>query len=225
MAWRSHGSTNEKMVDALHRNGILKSDRVKQAMKSVDRGHYAPAEPYQDRPQSIGHGVTISAPHMHANACEAVVDLLRPGAKVLDVGSGSGYLTHVLAELVKPEGTVVGIEHIQPLVDLAKKNTAKSDEGRELLANGSISYVKADGRKGWTGKGGEEGYDVIHVGAAAVGFHQELIDQLKRPGRLFIPVGEHDQFIYVVDKKEDGSVEKKRLYGVRYVPLTDAPPE
>jgi protein-L-isoaspartate(D-aspartate) O-methyltransferase len=136
-----------------------------------------------DNPQSIGYGVTISAPHMHAKACEAVVDLLKPGAKVLDVGSGSGYLTHVLAELVKPGGTVVGVEHIQPLVDLAQQNTAKSAEGRELLANGSVTYVRADGRKGWTGKGGEEGYDVIHVGAAAVGFHQELIDQLKRPGR------------------------------------------
>lgn len=120
---------------------------------------------------------------MHAKACEGVLDLLRPGANVLDVGSGSGYLTHVLAELVKPEGTVVGVEHIQPLVDLAQKNTAKSVEGRELLSNGSIMYVKADGRKGWTGKGGEVGYDVIHVGAAAVGFHQELIDQLKKPGR------------------------------------------
>lgn len=123
---------------------------------------------------------------MHANACESVLDFLQPGAKVLDVGSGSGYLTHVLAELVKPGGTVVGVEHIQVLVDLAKKNTDKSSEGRQLLANGSITYVKADGRKGWTGKGGEKGYDVIHVGAAAVGFHQDLIDQLKRPGRYVV---------------------------------------
>lgn len=120
---------------------------------------------------------------MHAHACEAVIEFLRPGAQVLDVGSGSGYLTHVLAELVQPGGTVVGVEHIQPLVDLAQKNTAKSAAGRELLTNGGITYVKGDGRKGWTGKGGEVGYDVIHVGAAAVGFHQELIDQLKRPGR------------------------------------------
>ena len=123
---------------------------------------------------------------MHANACESVLDFLQPGAKVLDVGSGSGYLTHVLAELVKPGGTVVGVEHIQPLVDLAQKNTEKSSGGRQLLANGGITYVKADGRKGWTGKGGEKGYDVIHVGAAAVGFHQDLIDQLKRPGRYVV---------------------------------------
>lgn len=120
---------------------------------------------------------------MHANACESLLDYLKPGAKVLDIGSGSGYLTHVLAELVKPGGTVVGVEHIQALADLGRKNVEKSAEGRELLLNGGITFVKADGRKGWTGKGGEEGYDVIHVGAAAVSFHQELIDQLKSPGR------------------------------------------
>lgn len=213
----------------------------------VDRAHYAPAAPYQDSPQPIGYSATISAPHMHANAAESLLDFLRPGAKVLDVGSGSGYLTHVLAELVKPGGTVVGIEHIQPLVDLATKNTRKSAEGRELMDNLGITYVKGDGRKGWTGKGGEEGYDAIHVGAAAVGFHQELIDQLKAPGRsvlylpcgsgkaqrvlthsvrLFMPVEEnYMQHIYVIDKKKDGTVEKKKLYGVQYVPLTDAPPE
>ena len=234
--------------------------------------------PYQDSPQSIGHSATISAPHMHASACESLLDYLKPGAKVLDVGSGSGYLTHVLAELVKPGGTVVGIEHIQPLVDLANKNTAKSEEGRGLLDSGGIVYVKADGRKGWTGEGGKEGYDAIHVGAAAAGFHQELIDQLKAPGRLvspspqlseplplmrppsllmdnrnweqvlvlletskmfppvlssglltsffrlFIPVEEnYMQHIYVIDKEKDGSVVKKKQYGVQYVPLTDAP--
>ena len=146
----------------------------------VDRAHYAPHAPYQDSPQSIGHRATISAPHMHAAACESLLPFLKPGSKVLDVGSGSGYLTHVLAELVKPGGVVVGIEHIQPLVDIGTTNTRKSAEGRELMENGGIKYVKADGRLGWA-----EGapYDAIHVGAAAAEFHQTLIDQLKAPGR------------------------------------------
>ena len=99
---------------------------------------------------------------------------------MLDVGSGSGYLTHVLAELVKPGGTVVGIEHIQPLVDIGTVNTKKSQEGRELMDNGGIKYVKADGRLGWPENGP---YDAIHVGAAASDFHQPLIDQLNTPGR------------------------------------------
>ena len=117
---------------------------------------------------------------MHAAACESLLPFLQPGARVLDVGSGSGYLTHVLAELVRPGGTVVGVEHLQPLVDLGTKNTRSSPEGSELLVNGGIKYVKADGRLGHP-----EGapYDAIHVGAAAAGFHQPLIDQLKAPGR------------------------------------------
>ncbi|GAB7352093.1 hypothetical protein MBLNU459_g2593t1 [Dothideomycetes sp. NU459] len=226
MAWRCSGSTNEELIQNMYRNGLIKSDRVKEAMLGVDRAHYSPAKPYQDSPQRIGHAATISAPHMHASACESLLPFLSPGARVLDVGSGSGYLTHVLAELVKPGGTVVGVEHIQALVDLGKGNTEKSKEGKELLQGGGIVYVKADGRKGWTGKGGEEGYDAIHVGAAAAGFHQELVDQLKAPGRLFIPVEEnYMQHIYVIDKKEDGTVERKKLYGVQYVPLTDAPRE
>lgn len=160
---------------------------------------------------------------------------------MLDVGSGSGYLTHVLAELVKPGGTVVGIEHIQPLVDMGATNTQKSREGRELMETGGIKYVKGDGREGWAENAP---YDAIHVGAAAAGFHQKLIDQLKAPGRyvlrlpdqrhatltlssrLFIPVEENElQHIYVIDKASDGTVIKKKDMGVRYVPLTDAPNE
>ena len=187
----------------------------------VDRAHYAPRSAYEDSPQPIGHEATISAPHMHASACSSLLPFLHSSARVLDIGSGSGYLTHVLAELVKPNGTVIGIEHIQPLVDLANGNMEKSEEGRGLLQSGHAKFIKADGRKGWP-----EGapYDAIHVGAAAVELHQALTDQLKAPGRLFIPVQDGwEQFIFVVDKKEDGTVEKKKLYGVRYVPLTDAP--
>lgn len=117
---------------------------------------------------------------MHAAAAESLLPYLKPGARVLDVGSGSGYLTHVLAELVKPGGTVVGIEHIQPLVDMGATNTQKSREGRELMEAGGIKYVKGDGREGWAK---DAPYDAIHVGAAAAGFHQKLIDQLKAPGR------------------------------------------
>ncbi|KAK5172949.1 uncharacterized protein LTR77_003071 [Saxophila tyrrhenica] len=221
MAWRSSGASNEALIENLSRHGLIPSDRVKKAMLGVDRAHYAPAAPYQDSPQSIGHRATISAPHMHASACESLLPYLKPGSRVLDIGSGSGYLTHVMAELVKPGGTVVGVEHIQPLVDIGTNNTRKSGEGRELMDNGGIKYVKADGRLGYP-QGAP--YDAIHVGAAASDFHQALIDQLKAPGRLFIPVEEaYMQHIYVIDKKEDGSVERKKEYGVQYVPLTDAP--
>lgn len=189
----------------------------------VDRAHYAPTHAYEDSPQPIGHRATISAPHMHASACESLLPRLTPGARVLDIGSGSGYLTAVLANLVGPSGTVVGIDHIQPLVDMATNNMAKSEEGRRMLESGRVKFVKGDGRKGWRE---EAPYDAIHVGAAAAEHHQELSEQLKAPGRIFVPVEEDGvQHIYVLDKREDGSVDKEKLYGVRYVPLTDAPPE
>ncbi|EMF08751.1 protein-L-isoaspartate O-methyltransferase [Sphaerulina musiva SO2202] len=221
MAWRSSGLTNTDLITNLSRNHLITSSRVRSAMLRVDRAHYSPISPYEDSPQRIGFHATISAPHMHANAAEALLEFLRPGNRVLDVGSGSGYLTHVLGELGK--GKVVGVEHIQALVDLSRENTGKSAEGRELMEKGILQYVRGDGRLGWEA---EAPYDAIHVGAAAAGHQQRLIDQLKSPGRLFIPVEEEGlQHVYVVDKDAEGRVTKKREYGVRYVPLTDAPVE
>ncbi|KAI9791038.1 MAG: hypothetical protein M1835_000582 [Candelina submexicana] len=221
MAWRSSGSSNAALINNLSSNGLITSQRVKDAMLGVDRAHYSPSAAYQDSPQSIGFSATISAPHMHAAASESLLPFLTPNSKVLDIGSGSGYLTHVLANLVAPTGTVVGIDHIQGLVDLANSNMGKSADGREMLEKGRVRFVKTDGRLGFK-EGGP--YDAIHVGAAAGEMHQTLIDQLKAPGRLFIPVQENFmQYIWVIDKKEDGSVEKKKSFGVQYVPLTDAP--
>lgn len=145
--------------------------------------------PYQDSPQPIGHSATISAPHMHAAAIEHVLPYLLPSTsssapRVLDIGSGSGYLTHVLAELVGDSGgVVVGLEHIDALRELGETNMAKSVEGRELLRSGKVRFVLGDGRKGWTGEGaGEQGWDVVHVGASAVKVHDELLEQIKAPG-------------------------------------------
>ncbi|KAF2827367.1 protein-L-isoaspartate O-methyltransferase [Ophiobolus disseminans] len=221
MAWRSSGSSNAALINNLKQNGLIESGRVKDAMMKVDRAHFAPSSPYDDSPQPIGHAATISAPHMHASACESLLTYLQPGSKVLDIGSGSGYLTAVLANLVGPSGSVIGIDHIQPLVDMGNANMAKSEEGRRMLDSGQVRFVTGDGRKGW-----KEGapYDAIHVGAAAARHHEELTEQLKAPGRLFVPVEEGRlQHIYVIEKSEDGSVERRKLFGVQYVPLTDAP--
>lgn len=279
MAWRSSGTSNASLVENMWKNKLLTSPIVKSAFLKVDRAHYAPRSPYEDHPQSIGHGATISAPHMHANAVESLLEYILPvgsalkdgegrgltetgddtskelkalaveGVKgrprrILDIGSGSGYLTHVLAELAGEEGVVVGVEHIQELRDLGERNMSKSPEGQSLLSSGRVRFRVGDGRKGWTepspgasrppvggsasapaqDQGGEGGWDAIHVGAAAVELHQHLVDQLRSPGRMFIPVGgRDDQYIWTVDKDSDGNVKKKKSYGVRYVPLADAP--
>lgn len=265
MAWRSSGTSNADLIAQLWRHGLITEPSVRDAFLKVDRAHYAPTAPYQDSPQTIGHGATISAPHMHAAAVEKLLPFLLPpsssetttttttatGAgrggggrrereapRVLDIGSGSGYLTHVLAELVGPHGTVVGVEHIPQLQALGLANMRKSAEGRALLASGRVQFRVGDGRKGWSepdGEGdGEERrgqgglWDAIHVGASAVTLHQALVDQLRAPGRMFIPVDDEEgggggQHVWAVDKDAEGKVTKTKLFAVRYVPLTDGP--
>lgn len=140
---------------------------------------------------------------MHASALESLFPSVQSSVtgypesrpmRVLDVGSGSGYLTHCMAELAGPGGKLVGIEHIQQLTDLGRENMSKSEEGRRLLADGTVRFVMGDGRKGFSdpefagdesaqSTWDEKGWDAIHVGAGAAEIHPELVQQLRRPGR------------------------------------------
>ncbi|KAI0783696.1 protein-L-isoaspartate O-methyltransferase [Abortiporus biennis] len=219
MAWISSGSSSSELVMNMMRNGLIKSDRVASAMQKVDRAHYVlrREDAYDDCPQPIGHSATISAPHMHAHAMENLLPFLNPGARVLDVGSGSGYLCAVLHHLVGPTGKVVGIDHISELVDWSVRNLTKDGLG-EALKDGSIEVVTGDGRRGYPPAAP---YDAIHVGAASPHLPQTLIDQLASPGRMFVPVGEFYQAILQIDKDANGHITKKELFDVRYVPLTD----
>ncbi|KAJ2489563.1 hypothetical protein IWW37_003909 [Coemansia sp. RSA 2050] len=217
MAWMCSGKTNDELVDNLVKARIVSSSQVISAMRAVDRAHFSKQHPYEDSPQGIGYGATISAPHMHGYALEGLVKYLKPGMRALDVGSGSGYLTACMAAMVGGNGHVVGIEHIpeladQSLVDLRARYPEWIDDKR-------IEIVTGDGRLGH-----KEGapYDCIHVGAAAPKRPTELLAQLKAPGRMFVPVGTSSQYIVVYDKDESGNVTEDRIMGVRYVPLTDA---
>ena len=148
-------------------------------MESVDRANYCQhaASAYQDAPQRIGWGITVSAPHMHARALEELSSKLTPGARALDVGSGSAFLTAAMAQMVSPDGVCVGIDHIPELVEWSRSNVQRDGKQR-LVDSGALELHVRDGFGGYAEKGP---YDAIHVGAAPEQIPDALKQQLK-PG-------------------------------------------
>jgi len=209
--------SNDGLVDNLLRDGVVKSQEVDQVLRKLDRANYVAdrSVAYQDSPQPIGLGVTISAPHMHAFALERLWEYAQNGRRVLDVGVGSGYLAAAFGHLVGEDGKCFGIDCHAQLVDLARENVLK-DQGSEFSSR--LDFRVGDG---WKGLPEEGPFDAIHVGAAAAELPAALLEQLAPGGRLVIPVGPEggNQELIEVDKDKDGDLTQRSLLGVRYVPL------
>eukprot|EP00475_Leptophrys_vorax_P020740 TRINITY_DN2846_c0_g1_i1.p1 TRINITY_DN2846_c0_g1~~TRINITY_DN2846_c0_g1_i1.p1 ORF type:complete len:231 (-),score=77.11 TRINITY_DN2846_c0_g1_i1:164-856(-) len=221
MAWSCSGRSNRELVEKLATAGLMSNKRVINAMLSVDRMKYClpncgASVAYMDSPQRIGYGATISAPHMHAMCLELLEGHLAPGAKALDVGSGSGYLLAAMGEMVGLQGKVYGIEHVDELVNFSLQNL--TNDRPDLLESKVIEVSVGDGRKGLPDVAP---FDAIHVGAASKGLPFELIKQLRIGGRMIVPVENRwgDQELIQVDKTGENDYSQQIITGVRYVPL------
>ncbi len=186
--------------------------RVMDAMARVPRHEFVPAgekrNAYANRPLPIGRGQTISQPFIVA----LMTDLMeiKPGDKVLEVGTGSGYQAAVLAELA---GRVYTIEIVEPLA-------REAAERLERLGYRNVETRTGDGYRGWPERAP---FDAIIVTAAPREVPQPLIDQLKPGGRLVVPVGGQfaGQRLLVIEKQPDGRITRRSVLAVRFVPLTD----
>lgn len=213
-----HNPHNQSMVYQVLSKYKIISEKVKAVMLSIDRGDFVDKYPYLDQAISIGYSATISAPHMHAIALNYLEPCLKPGNKVLDIGSGSGYMLLAFSKMMEDKGIVIGIEHVKALVERSKMNIWRSNE--HLIDSGIISIIEADGRKGYKP---QEPYNCIHVGAAAENeIPDDLISQLANDGIMMIPAGKVNlnQAILLIRKDKNGNVSSKTTFPVAYVPLT-----
>jgi protein-L-isoaspartate(D-aspartate) O-methyltransferase len=195
------------MVDAQIRHRGVADERVLAALKKVPRHMFVSpvdeAAAYADGPLPIGWGQTISQPYIVALMTELC--RLRPGDRVLEIGSGSGYQTAVLAELAREVYTVEVVEHLER-------------RASELLRNLDYTNVHTrlgDGYEGWPQA---SPFDAIIVTAAPPDIPDALLDQLAEGGRLVIPVGIATQELLLIERKK-GSVSRRKITDVRFVPM------
>jgi len=202
----------EDLIQSLIDEGYLKSARVINAFKKIKREDFLPDDLKSDAhlniPLPLTHGQTISQPLTVA----FMLELLQPktGEKVLDVGSGSGWQTALLAELVGETGKVYAVERIPDLMKFGEKNVKK-------YGFSNVEFICGDGTEGY--KKGLP-YDKIVVAAAAeIGIPDILLQQLKIGGRLVIPVGKYEQDMVVVDKITEDDYQERKYPGFQFVPL------
>ena len=196
-----------RLVEDIRAKGI-RDLAVLRAFERVPRHQFVPTgirhRAYEDTPLPIGNGQTISQPYIHAHYLELLK--LKGTEKVLEIGTGTGYQTALLAQLV-PQ--VFSIERIAALSEQAKVNVEK-------LGLSNVSLCVGDGTLGWKAYAP---YDAILVSAGSPSVPQPLLDQLADGGRLLIPEGDLETQHLMVYTRRGQRVDKREVAPVRFVPL------
>jgi protein-L-isoaspartate(D-aspartate) O-methyltransferase len=211
--------THEALINYLIREKVLKTPYLIDAFQKIDRVDFVPreflGEAHEDRALPIGWGATISQPYVVAFMLELLEP--KPGDKILDIGSGSGWTTTLLAQVVGQDGRVFAIERIPELKEFGEKNCAKYN----FVEKGIAEFICGDGSKGLSTKAP---FDAIHAAAA---LQNEVIspiqvlpsawrEQLKIGGRIVAPIGGS---VWRFVKKSEKTFDAKEYYGFAFVPL------
>ncbi len=208
MTDEQYRQARQRMVDRQLAARNIVDPGVLDAMGRVPRHRFVPAErradAYDDRPLPIGHAQTISQPYIVAFMSQLAV--IRPGDKVLEIGTGSGYQAAVLHAL---GAEVFTIEIVEPL---AERSQALFTE----LGYDRIHVRHGDGYRGWPE---QAPFDAVLITAAPPQIPEPLKQQLEIGGRLVVPVGKHVQDLVVVTRTDRGFKERNVL-PVRFVPMT-----
>lgn len=204
--------TRERLIQRLYEEG-LSNAHVLESIRRTPRHLFVDEalahRAYEDTALPIGNNQTISQPYMVARMSELLL-AAGPLDKVLEIGTGSGYQTAILAQLVE---RVFTVERIQSLQEKAKERLAQLN-----LRN--VVFRWGDGWEGWNALGP---YNGIIVTAAAANVPQALLDQLAPGGRLVIPVGAGDVQELLLIIREDDGFSRHVLDAVRFVPLLNGP--
>lgn len=210
-AFKERVEARERMVVGQIQRRDVKDPNVLKAMRTVPRHAFVPvgqeAYAYHDYPLPIGEGQTISQPYIVAFMTEALG--LDPNSRVLEIGTGSGYQAAVCAEIARE---VYTIEIVEPLAKSAA-------ERLKTLGYPNVFVRAGDGFYGWPQKGP---FDAIIGTAAAKRVPPALLGQLEEGGRMILPVGSAFGFQYLIlmTKDADGTVHRRRVMPVRFVPMT-----
>src|SRR3989338_2711009 len=201
----------DALVGELIESGYLKTQTLIQAFRSVDRSYFVPAkfkeEAYVNEPLPIGYGQTISQPLVVAFMLEQLSP--KPGEKILDIGSGSGWQTALLAYIVGEKGKVVAIERIGELMKIAKENISKYN----FIKKGIVELIEGNALNGYSK---EAPYDKIIAAASGGELPEAWKEQLKVGGVIVAPV-KHN--IVVVKKFTDEKFKETSYPGFSFVPL------